>query len=84
MCEFIFNHSKDPQHLFERAKAAITGNGGNLTGTESSGSFSIEKFGMSVEGRYEIGATEVKLFVDNKPFFVSCQQIENMIQAQFS
>lgn len=84
MCEFTFTHSKSPEDIYERAKSAITGAGGELTGDQGAGAFMIEKMGMSVEGRYQINDTEVKLFVDKKPFFISCQQIEGLIGAQFA
>jgi hypothetical protein len=84
MCEFKFDHQRDPQEIYTKAKHAITSNGGTIDGTEQSGTFAIEKFGMAVEGRYEIGTTAVKLYVDKKPFFVSCSQIESFIGSSFA
>lgn len=84
MCEFKFNHNKPTQEIYHKAKTAITSNGGKIEGNERAGTFAIEKFGMAVEGRFEIGDTEVKLFVDKKPFFVSCNQIESFIGSSFA
>lgn len=84
MCEFSFNHTKTPEEIYERAKSAIIGNGGKMNGDVRVGTFSIEKMGMAVEGRYEITMEVVKLSVDKKPFFISCDQIENLIGPQLS
>ncbi|WMJ72168.1 hypothetical protein RCC89_03155 [Cytophagaceae bacterium ABcell3] len=83
-CEFKFDHDKDPQKVFNVAKSAIVENGGKLDGDEKNGHFSISKFGMSVEGRYEINEKQAILYIDKKPSFISCDQIEGMIGQSFS
>ncbi|MFN6943501.1 MAG: hypothetical protein ACK4ND_01030 [Cytophagaceae bacterium] len=83
-CEFKFDHTQDPEKIYSKAKSAIEDNGGEINGDQKHGNFSISKLGMSVEGRFEISESEVKLYIDKKPIFVSCEQIKGMIGSNFS
>lgn len=83
-CEFQFDHNEDPKSVYDRAKSALKNIGGEISGDQNAGEFVVSKFGMTMEGRFEVKENEVKLYIDKKPFLISCQQIKDVIGSKFS
>ena len=64
--------------LFFKVKEAIEKNGGTIDGDESSGSFHIKIMG-TIAGSYTTNGNTMNIFVENKPLFISCSQIESFL-----
>jgi hypothetical protein len=65
--------------MFEKAKKAIVANGGEVTGTAASGSFS----GGGVVGAYQVVGAEIKINLSKGPFYASWSMIEQKIRGFF-
>lgn len=63
-----------------KAKEALENGNGNMTGTNSSGTFSVPAGLSKVKGIYEVKANVLKITITNKPIYVSANMIETMLK----
>ncbi|HEU4471506.1 MAG TPA: hypothetical protein VFR58_10500 [Flavisolibacter sp.] len=80
-CNFSINFSGTPQEIFTRAKNAVEKQGGNFSGDETSGSFSINVFG-TISGSYTVSGQQLNISIEDKPMMIPCAAIENALKSQ--
>lgn len=81
-CQFSIPFSISPEHIVRKAKAAIQGQGGEYTGDEGTGNFSVNVLG-SISGSYTISGQVMHVTIESKPMFIPCSQIEAFMKKQF-
>lgn len=78
-CSFNIPFERPESELFESAKKAILGAGGEVKGELSAGTFSIPTMIGAVAGTYAIGGNVAKFDILQKPMFLSCDLIETSL-----
>lgn len=81
-CKFDLTLNETPENILAKAKSAIESQNGVFTGDTNSGNFEVNVFGNFIKGNYTISAQVLHLEITDKPFFVPCSMIENMLQKQ--
>lgn len=79
-CNFSIPFAGGADILIEKAKSAITGNGGIFNGDYSAGNFVISTPVGKVSGFYTVENQNFNIGIDDKPFLVSCSKIENTLR----
>lgn len=82
MCNFEIEFSGSADELFNKLKAGISKANGVFDGNASSGSFDISVMGAHIVGQYTIAGHLLKTVITEKPFLVSCGQIQNLVRQQ--
>lgn len=80
MCDFTFPLTVSADSLVDKMSKAITGIGGTLSGDTSSGTFQLPTPVGKISGSYGIGDQGLQVHIEDKPFFVSCSQIEAQLR----
>ena len=83
-CNFNVPFSVPPFVIIAKAKSAIEGQNGNFKGDESSGEFNVSIIGNAIKGNYTITGQVMNLAITQKPFFVPCSTIENLLLKEIS
>lgn len=81
-CNFSIPFIGDASIILNRAKTAVTGQGGVFEGNETSGNFNVTVFGNTIQGSYQVSQQDLNIIIDSKPFFVPCGTIENFLKKQ--
>jgi hypothetical protein len=80
MCDFPIPFSGNPEVLVERASKAISSIGGTFTGDTSSGQFFLSTPIGKIIGSYVVEGQALNIHIEEKPFFLSCGQIEEQLK----
>lgn len=80
-CNFSIGFTGSPDDVFNKAKAAVEKQGGNFSGDNSSGQFSINVFG-NISGSYTVSGNQLDIVIDDKPMMIPCSAIENVLKSQ--
>jgi hypothetical protein len=80
MCDFSIPFQTNPEALVERANKAITGMGGTFTGDTTAGTFHLSTPVGSISGSYTVTGQNLGMHIDEKPFFITCSQIEAQLK----
>lgn len=68
-----------------KAKSAIESQNGIFRGDENAGEFEVTVFANTIKGNYYIvNGNILNLIITNKPFFVPCSTIENILRKEIS
>lgn len=78
-CEFNISFTQSANELISKLEAKVKGQGGTFTGNESSGTINVPIMGSYISGSYTITAQDLKIEIDHKPFFISCNQIQGVL-----
>jgi len=76
-CNLRIDFKGNAVALIDKAKQAITAEGGEFDGNEVSGRFSIPVPGTDILGDYTIEGNTFIIAILEKPMLVSCDRIEN-------
>lgn len=82
-CNFSITFAEPADVLVNKMRSAIEGQGGQFNGDLSTGNFEVSIVG-TLAGSYIIAGQQIKISIDSKPIFVSCNQIENFLKERFS
>lgn len=80
MCDFTFPIQTNPESLVGKMSKSITGFGGTFTGDASAGQFSLATPVGKITGSYALAGQSLQVHVEDKPFFLSCAQIEGQLK----
>ena len=80
-CNFSIGFTGSADDVFNKAKAAVEKQGGNFSGDNSSGQFSINVFG-NISGSYTVSGNQLDIVIDDKPMMIPCSAIENVLKSQ--
>ena len=83
-CKVSIPFTVTAEAILARAKAAIEQQNGVLTGDENSGEFEVTVFGNTIKGNYSVTDKILNLVITQKPFFVPCSTIENILLKEIS
>jgi hypothetical protein len=83
-CNFTLPFNESPLKAVEKARTAIEKQNGNFIGDETAGKFEVTIFGNTIKGHYNVTGQLLNLVITEKPFFVSCNIIENFLSKQIS
>jgi hypothetical protein len=83
-CKFNQAFTGTADALVTTLKTQVQNNKGTFTGDSSSGSFSVPVLGSEVSGTYTIAGQQLSVEIDKKPFFASCDAIQNFIAGHIS
>ncbi|TAF78854.1 MAG: hypothetical protein EAZ50_12920 [Runella slithyformis] len=67
-----------------KAKEVLENGNGQMTGSDTSGTFSVPAGLGKVKGTYEVGNNLLKITITNKPIYVSANMIEEMLKKHIS
>jgi hypothetical protein len=80
-CTFKIPFTGNAQHVLNRARTAVEGQGGTFNGSETSGEFQVSVMG-TIKGSYTVMGNELEIVIDSKPLFVSCGMIESFLKSK--
>lgn len=83
-CNFTLPFNESPLKAIEKARTAIESQKGNFNGDETAGNFEVNVYGNSIKGHYSVNGQVLNLVITEKPFFVPCSTIENLLLKQIS
>ena len=83
-CNFNIPFQGDATSIMNKAKSAVESQSGNFTGDTSAGSFDISLFGNRIAGSYTVNGQILEVIIDEKPFMIPCNAIENFLTKQLS
>ncbi len=78
-CNFDIPFSMPTSALISKARKAIEEQGGEFIGDDLSGTFTVSFVGNSISGSYNVQAQVLQILILNKPFFVPCNAIEQLL-----
>lgn len=81
-CNFKIPFSIPLSGMVEKARTAVESQGGQFTGDENAGNFSVSIMGNSASGSYKTIGNELHIQIDDKPLFVPCSLIESYLSQQ--
>ena len=81
-CNFSFPIQGDPAAILQKARNAVTGQGGNFDGNEQSGNFDLTVFGSTITGSYSVADSKMDIIISDKPFLLPCVTIEGFLKSQ--
>ena len=81
-CNFNIPFNGDSTTIMNKAKSAVEGQGGSFTGDENAGAFDISLFGNKIAGSYKVNGQSLDVTIDEKPFMIPCNAIENFLTKQ--
>lgn len=83
-CNFSISFQGPASTIIVKAKTAIETYNGSFSGNETAGEFSVTVFGNSIKGSYTVTGQSLNLNITDKPFFVPCSTIENMLKKEIN
>jgi len=79
-CQFTIDVDGDPADLIAKARNAIKGIGGTLTGDDQSGKVEADSPFGRIEGTYSVSGKAVSFVISKKPALVPCSMIESQLR----
>jgi hypothetical protein len=83
-CNFNIPFNIPAFEIIAKAKSAIENQKGMFNGDERSGDFQVSVIGNNIKGNYTITGQVMSLVITQKPFFVPCSTIENLLLKEIS
>ncbi len=78
-CQFSLPITISADEVFTKASSAIQNSGGTISGSSSSGTFSLPTPLGKIDGNFSIDAGTMNVIITDKPFFISCSLIEERL-----
>ena len=78
-CTFTLPITIQVTDLVKTLQSKIEGQGGKFTGTETDGTFGISLMGSTISGSYTIEGAQITIIINEKPFFIGCEQIRGYL-----
>ena len=80
MCTFSVPFQIPTEEIISKLSSTILSNKGSFEGTNSSGNLKVPTPIGSVAAEYEVNGQSLDVRITNKPFLLSCAQIESYIK----
>lgn len=81
-CNFSIGFTGSASDIIAKVQQQIQQQGGTFNGDTSSGSFSVKVVGSTIAGSYTVSGQQINIEITDKPFFISCSQIEGFLRSQ--
>ncbi len=78
-CNFTLPITVPVSDLVKTLLTKIEGQGGKFNGNETGGTFGISLLGSTIGGTYSIEGSQITIEINEKPFFISCDQIKGYL-----
>ena len=79
-CNFSIAFTENATDLVNKANKGIANAGGKFNGDNTKGNFTIETPLGEIIGSYTVQNQTFNIDISKKPFFVSCNKIENELR----
>ena len=79
-CSFKFKLETDRAEAVEKVKTTIETEGGEFSGDENKGTFSLPTPVGVIEGSYQVEVDELKIDISKKPSFLPCSMMETELK----
>ncbi len=83
-CNFNIPFSGTAESVIHKARTAVEGQGGSLTGDTNNGQFQVSVFGSTIAGMYTISDNQMQVHINDKPFIIPCSTIESFLSKQLA
>lgn len=83
-CNFSIPFNQPVSQVILKAQGAIESQNGIFNGDQRSGDFQVSIIGNNIKGSYTISGQVMNLVITQKPFFVPCSTIENLLLKEIS
>jgi hypothetical protein len=83
-CEFQIPISLPIKDILKKTAVAVKYNGGEFIPTENGGSFIVPTILGRVVGNFELIEGNVSVKIAEKPFFISCDAIQDVLTRRIS
>ena len=80
MCDFSFPFTASADSLVQKVDKALSGVGGTLSGDANAGQFVLSTPVGKITGSYRTEGQTLLVHIEEKPFFLSCGQIEGQLK----
>jgi|GraSoiStandDraft_51_1057287.scaffolds.fasta_scaffold743692_2 hypothetical protein len=80
MCTFSVPFQQSPDEIISKLSSTILSNKGSFEGNNSSGTLKVPTPIGSVSASYQVSGQSMNVTITNKPFLLSCSQIESYIK----
>ena len=83
-CNIIIPFSGPAAVILDKARNAVTGQGGSFEGDLHSGAFDVSLMSNRVAGTYQVNEQELHLSITDKPMFIPCNAIESFLKSKLN
>jgi hypothetical protein len=83
-CSFTIPFAGTPGSLVTTLRSKMLANNGSFGGDDTTGNFSVQAIGATIDGTYVINGNEIMISIQKKPFFVSCNMIRDYVSANLT
>ncbi|MFN8244404.1 MAG: hypothetical protein U0X40_10165 [Ferruginibacter sp.] len=83
-CNFSIEFSGTAEDITQKARQIVEVKGGNFSGDTSTGKFDISMLGAGIAGSYTVNGNALDITIEEKPFFVPCDTVENYFRYKLS
>lgn len=83
-CNFSIEFSGTATEITEKAKQIVEVKGGTFAGDNEKGRFDISLLGATIAGNYTVNGSALDIIIEEKPFFVPCDTVENYFRYKLS
>jgi hypothetical protein len=78
-CQFSIQFSGSAEAILQKAKQAVTAQGGSFDGDLNTGNFDVSLLSNRVAGSYIVSNQQLDLTITEKPMFIPCNAIESFL-----
>jgi hypothetical protein len=79
-CNFTLRFTGSAADTIQKVRSEIQKQNGNFDGDETSGAFDVKVLGSPIKGSYQVAGSEIGVSIEQKPIFISCDQIRSFMQ----
>ena len=79
-CNFTLRFTGSAADTIQKVRSEMQKQNGTFDGDETSGAFSVKVLGSSIKGSYQVAGPEIGINIEQKPIFISCDQIRSFMQ----
>ena len=83
-CQFSIQFSGSAEEILQKAKQAVTSQGGTFEGDLNAGNFDVSLLSNRVSGSYIVSNQQLDLTITEKPMFIPCNAIESFLVSKLS
>lgn len=78
-CNITIPFTQPASDLINSLRTKVQTQGGTFSGDENSGTISVPLLGSKIAGSYTINGQQVNIIITDKPFLISCNQIQGYL-----
>ena len=79
-CVVTIDFTGTPDSVVTNIQTKVLANNGTFEGNDASGSFTVPVPTSHIDGSYNIIGQQITIEISNKPFFLTCGQIQDYVE----